>query len=248
MPIIRNTALILLALFIDGLQAAISLGISVVAAYPGTIGGATTGCIAGEQIAGSFGCWAGGIVVGTFGTLLNPLLATVTIPVGIALSFAITTCISIVVGWGFLVPLLFFSGIKPQRKLPWGLGEMIPGINNIPFWTFLTISSLWADATKKGFGAKKAVLTVVGRRLADTRGIMELKDTKNVVIENAKARGVREGLPIEGVPETELIPLPNTRTGIIRASEKQFPTQGIRPRTPPSPQPHQATQNVPRTI
>ena len=150
---------ILIALFIDGLQAAISWGIAAITAFPGTVGGGALGCLAGNQIAGQIGCWVGGLTVGIFGSAANPFLAPVSIPVGIAIGIAVAMCISIVFGWGFLVPLMFFSGLRPGRRLAWGLGEMIPGINNAPFWSITTVVAIWKRGIQKGVQIRKQKTT-----------------------------------------------------------------------------------------
>lgn len=144
MNIAKNTLLILLALFIDGLQATISWGIMVIAAFPGTTGGAALGCLVGNYTVGQAGCWLGGGFLGILGSIpiVNATIATATVPVGIVLGFAINMCLSIALGWCFLVPLLYlFNGVS-WKRLIWGSGEMIPGINNIPFWTALVVLSI----------------------------------------------------------------------------------------------------------
>jgi hypothetical protein len=153
MNLAKNTIFILIALFIDGLQAAVSWGVAMITAFPGTIGGGAIGCIAGNQVAGQLGCWVGGGILAVFGSAAN-VLAPATIPVGIAIGIAVAMCISIVFGWGFLVPLMFFFGLRPGRRLAWGLGEMIPGINNVPFWTFTTVVAIWKRGVQKGVEAR----------------------------------------------------------------------------------------------
>lgn len=193
MLVVRNIPLVLLALFIDGLQAAIAWGLSVVAAIPGTVGGGAAGCVVGERIAGTLGCWIGGLVFGILGTSLDPFLAPITIPIGIVVGFAINTTISIVFGAG-LITVLLLAGVKPKRKLALGFGELIPGINNMPFWTALTIASLWADARKR-----VGTNNVPGTRMASFfgGGVSALGRHSETIIDRARTRGEREGLPIE---------------------------------------------------
>ena len=180
---IKNTCFILLALFIDGLQAGISWSLAFIMANPLTAGGAATACLAGSRVAGELGCLIGGSVGGgitwlltTFtpiGLLANSVVAGYTLPVGIALGFAINITLSIV-GGAFLVTFMWFFGIKPSlKRLAWSGGEMIPGLNNIPFWTVFVISSLispkfsiWKGArtlTKGVMGTKEAAVSLVDR-------------------------------------------------------------------------------------
>ena len=161
MTLVRNTIFILIALFIDGLQAAISWGIAVIAAFPGP----AVGCVVGNAVLGQIGCWAGGLVLGLlsltpFGLAANTAVAFYTVPVGIAIGFAVNMCLSIVLGWAFLVPLMYVFGLKPQKRLWWSGAEMIPGINNVPCWTFFTFSCMWAQATTKK--ARKGILGIAG--------------------------------------------------------------------------------------
>jgi hypothetical protein len=150
MNLARNTIFILIALFIDGLQAAISWGIATIAAFPATTAGGTIGCVVGSQAAGQLGCWIGGVVLGILGTSGNVFLAPFTIPAGSAIGLAVNITLSATLGWAFLVPLMYAWGIKTSwQRLALGGGEMIPGINNVPFWTALTIASLWGGAARK---------------------------------------------------------------------------------------------------
>lgn len=170
MNLAKNTMFILIALFIDGLQAAISGGIAMIAAFPGTAGGAgaTLACLVAGEDSGfliNLGCWVGGGVLTIFGSALNPILAPVTVPVGIGIGLAVNTTLAIVLGWAFLVPLMwFFHTHVSLKRLAWGGGEMIPGVNNVPFWTFFVIASLWDGATSKK-GAKGGLFSLATKRL-----------------------------------------------------------------------------------
>lgn len=133
---------ILIALFIDGLQACISLGLFFIASTAGTTGGAAAGCIAGSQLAGTIGCWLGGALLGVFGTLGNAFAAPVLIPIGIALGFAINMCLSATLGSG-LIFLMWLNGIfYPRYALGGGMTELVPGFDNLPAWTLMVILSL----------------------------------------------------------------------------------------------------------
>jgi hypothetical protein len=170
---VRNTALLLVALFIDGLQAALSWGIATIAAFPGTAAGGVLGCAGGQAVAGQIGCAIGGTVFGILGTTGNALLAPVTIPIGIGIGLALNTTLSIVLGYGFLFSLLFIFGLKPYKRIWWSGAEMIPGINNIPCWTMFAISCMWAEAKNKT--RKKGVLGLATLATRPVAGIMGMQ-------------------------------------------------------------------------
>lgn len=152
---IRGFLCIVLALFIDGLQAMVSLAFAVIGANLGTVGGATAGAGAANWFCPSFATsaciWVGGFVGGVAGTSLNPALAAVGVPLGIALGFAVNFTLSVTLGTG-LVMLLAFSGMfHPARVIPAYLGEIIPGLNNIPAWTGLVLYSLYKKSKEERF-------------------------------------------------------------------------------------------------
>ena len=221
MQLVKNTMFILIALYIDGLQAAISWGIAAITAFPGTVGGGALGCLAGNQIAGQIGCWVGGLTVGIFGSAANPFLAPFTIPAGIAIGLAVNMTLSIVLGWGFLVPLMFFFGLQPQKRLWWSGAEMIPGINNVPCWAFFTFSCIWAQATTKK--ARKGVLGLAGLTLAPVRGIMRTKENTGQLLGTSEDNIARPASARELVRESERI--------IPQESQPRAPLQDIRPPT-----------------
>jgi len=199
MNLARNTIFILIALFIDGLQATISWGIATIAAFPATTAGGTVGCVVGSQAAGQLGCWIGGVVLGILGTSGNVFLAPFTIPAGIAIGLAVNITLSATLGWAFLVPLMYTWGVKTSwQRLALGGGEMIPGINNVPFWTALTFASLWGGAVTKK--ARKGILGIATVAVAPVRGIMRLQEQA----------GVSQSSP------------PTSGRELIRASEKQL--------------------------
>lgn len=219
MNLAKNSIFILIALFIDGLQAAISWGIATIAAFPATTAGGVAGCWAGNQIAGQIGCWVGGGVLGLLGSTGNVLVAPATIPVGIAIGFAVNVCLSIVLGWAFLVPLMMLFGVNVSwKRAVLGGGEMVPGLNNIPFWTAFVAVSLWQGATTKK--ARKGVLRLVGVAMLPTRGIMNIKADTGQLLGTA----------------TGASPQPSSTREFIRASEEgervpqqRTPLQDIRP-------------------
>lgn len=228
MTLVRNTIFILLALFIDGLQAVISWGVAAIAAFPVTSGGTAAGCLAGSQVAGQIGCWAGGLVVGLlsvtpFGLAANASVAFYTVPVGIAVGIAVSMCLSLVLGWSFLVPLMYLFGANVSwKRLVWGGGEMIPGLNNIPFWTFFTIASLWDGSTGK---KRRSIMALAGAALVPAKGIAAMR-TETATLARSGARN-RTPQREEQVPQTAI-----EQDTEQAPSPQRAPLQDIRPFKP----------------
>jgi hypothetical protein len=141
---IKSTLLIMFALIIDGLQALIGLGVSVIAAFPGTVGGAVGGCVAGQQVAGSLGCSIGGFVLGILGTVLpiNGLLTPATIPLGMAIGFTIDVCLSLTLGSGLIFVLFMFGMFYPKYVWSGSIAEFLPGFDILPGWTAMVVLSI----------------------------------------------------------------------------------------------------------
>ena len=141
---IKNALLIMFALAIDGLQALIGLGVSVIAAFPGTVGGAAAGCAAGAHVAGTFGCTVGGAFLGILGSVpvINGALATVTIPLGVGIGFTIDVCLSLTLGTALILALFLCGMYYPKYAWNCGIAEFLPGFNIIPGWTALVIFSI----------------------------------------------------------------------------------------------------------
>lgn len=216
--IIRNTGFLTVALIIDLAQAGISAGLSVIAAFPGTIGGGAAGCAAGSYFLGQVGCWAAGGVLAVFGSVLNPLLATVTIPIGFAFGFAINMCLSLVGGAFLLTLMALLRDHISWNRLFWGGGELIPGLNNIPFWTFFVIASMWDDAKNKN--EEKGILGLASIAVLPTRGIMSAKEATGMLA----AKGARGWTP---QPE-EWAEQPSTSRDKINSAGR-VPLQDVRP-------------------
>jgi hypothetical protein len=138
----KGAALIVFALFIDGVQAAISASLVVVAAFPGTIAGSAAGCWAGSKILGDVGCAVGGFVLGLLGSIpvINGALAVVSEPIGLMLGFAIGVCISCTFGAALVLLLLFNGTFYPKYLAPGGIVELIPGFEVLPSWTAMTVA------------------------------------------------------------------------------------------------------------
>jgi hypothetical protein len=199
MTFVKGTVLILLALFIDGLQAGISMLLALVAAVPGTALGAAGGALAGSWLCGWMGSTAsavcgtvGGFVLGFAGTWLglDPALAAVTEPVGIAIGFAIDICLSLTLGAFLLMVMFIFLRKIYVSNLFFGLGELIPGINNIPFWTAFVVISLVKKSKEDGsaLGAVAAAALSPGSAFGKAAGgIMAMKETTMNVADKYKA-------------------------------------------------------------
>jgi hypothetical protein len=157
----KSAALIVFALFIDGAQAALSAGLFVISAFPGTFGGGALGCAGGAAVAGDIGCAIGGFLLGVFGSipLINGALAVVTVPVGVMLGFAVSICLAVTLGAGLITLLIFNGMFYPKYLLPGGISEFIPGVSLIPAWTAIVIFS----ALQKNKDEKLALLEQAAR-------------------------------------------------------------------------------------
>ena len=131
------------AMIIDGLQAGISFAL---AGFMGTIGASIGAAIWCNQNLPGW-TWAQGLCVaagGAAGTAANPVL----IPLGVAIGFVINICLSLTLGSALIALLVMLFGWEPLKKWlsPGFIGDMIPGINNLPFWTFTAVAVSWTHA------------------------------------------------------------------------------------------------------
>lgn len=138
MHAVRNTLLILFAVLLDILQAGISAGLFFMGAFPGTIGGATGGCLIGAKIAGPVGCTIGGAVAGVAGTAVNAAAAA-TLPFAVGLGFAVNFCISATFGVVLIGFLLLFGMYYKGAGIAGFIIELIPGLAIVPGWTGMTV-------------------------------------------------------------------------------------------------------------
>ncbi len=140
----KGIGFIVIALFIDGVQAAVSATLILIAAFPGTIGGAAAGCAAGNAVAGGVGCEIGGFLLGLLGSIpiINGGLALIAEPIGLVLGFAISICLSATLGFGLIMLLVFNGMFYPKYVYSGGIAELIPGFDLIPGWTAMTILSV----------------------------------------------------------------------------------------------------------
>jgi hypothetical protein len=162
---IKSTLLIMFALIIDGLQALIGLGVSVIAAFPGTFGGTILGCLGAQQIvAGKISCVVGGLALGILGSvpIVNATLATVTIPLGLAIGFTIDVCLSLTLGAGLMFVLFMFGMFYPKYVCPGSIAEFLPGFDILPGWTALVVLSILEKSKEEGgmLGAVAGVATL----------------------------------------------------------------------------------------
>ncbi len=152
---IKVTPFLLFAICIDGFQFLISLALSVVATLPGTTGG----CAVGAYFAGEVGCAVLG-VLGSF-PVINGALAMVTEPIGMALGFAISVCISFTLGTMLILFLQLFGLLDKKAAVLTYMGEVLPGFSVLPAWTALVLRCLYTN--NKGVltaGLVSSVLTV----------------------------------------------------------------------------------------
>jgi len=184
----RGLWILIPAVFIDLFQAGISFALLALGSVAGTAGGAVGGALAGQALCNNIGlswassacAWVGGLGGGAVGTLANPALAVVGVPLGIALGFVVSICLSMTFGLAFvLFPLIFMKMLYP-RYLWSGFGEVVPGLSNAPFWSTLVIMSIIrkygeekggvAGAVAK-VGSKTAPGTFVGNLFTQTVGV-----------------------------------------------------------------------------
>jgi hypothetical protein len=159
MNLVKVIPVLLFALFIDAIQFFVSLSLSVVAAFPGTLGG----CAVGSYYAGKIGCF----VLGAIGTIpvVNGALATVTEPLGIVLGFAVSACISFMLGSMLVLFLLFLGILNKRAVLMTYVGEALPGFGILPAWTGLVVYSVYKDSKEKALGTGVGGLLSFGSML-----------------------------------------------------------------------------------
>lgn len=163
----KSVVLVLFALFIDGVQAALSGAILVISAFPGTFFGAAAGCIVGKSLLGDFGCSVGGFILGVLGSIpfVNGILDVATVPIGLMLGFVLSICISSTLGVALIALLIFNNMFYPKYLLPGGITEILPGFGMLPTWTAVTIlSSIEHAKTRGGIIGAAAVVTTSSKR------------------------------------------------------------------------------------
>ncbi len=168
----KATLLILFAVFIDGLQVSLSwaflaLGNAVTAATPlgGAIGLGGLGCYLNSSSWHDIpGCLAGAGA----GAVLGAAVSIGGIPLGVILGFVVDFCISATFGVA-LVALLVYSGMFYPGYLFGGtIFELIPGFDDFPGWTFMTIMCIIRKKSeeKSGLLSSGARVVVAGSSLS----------------------------------------------------------------------------------
>ncbi|MBX4192465.1 hypothetical protein KW798_03195, partial [Candidatus Parcubacteria bacterium] len=154
------------AIFLDGLQAGLSFALAGLFASPGVI------------------------------PFVGPLIAAVSIPFGIALGFIINICLSLTMGSGLLLLLVHLCGFKSLQKYIFGsIGDLIPGLNNLPFWTLLTIGVCWNHAKQNGVAWNLSRVVTSGRMVR----VREIMDTKE---KNMNMPGIKQGVERFGLEQS----------------------------------------------
>ncbi len=204
--------------FIDFLQATISF---LLGGFLGTIGGALGTAMWCNSNLPDWQ-WVQGACVavgGAAGTFANPIL----VPIGIGLGFIINICLSLTMGAGLIFALMQVCGWKSVQKylMPSFIGDTIPGINNLPFWTFLAIASSWDHAKQEG---KLGVVgQAIGLAIQPTRAIMNMKEeTMNI----AQKAGVFRPEQQNRVSQEDAIGSMQKKV-----NESRAPMRDIRPKT-----------------
>lgn len=175
----KGITLIVAALFLDGLQALISLslsGVFTVAGFAAPVAGGAAGGGLGCLIGGTIGiitaiatsetgvgffaglgiaaaaCTAaGGVGVG-IGSAAGTAVGGALLPLGVIIGFAVSICLSATMGAGLIMLLIFNKMFYPKYLLPGGVSEIIPGFGLLPTWTAITILSLLRKKKEEGGG------------------------------------------------------------------------------------------------
>lgn len=174
----RGGPLIVFALFLDGLQAVITLGLTMTFAAAGMfvpigggIVGAVLGCVGGAVVGGAGGAIAAGIgavpgaIAGCFigggggaaaGGAIGSAAGVALFPMGTLIGFGVDVCLSAAMGAGLIVFLSMNKMFYPKYFLPGGISELTPGISLLPTWTLITAMSLWKKAKEERLAQAQA--------------------------------------------------------------------------------------------
>ncbi len=192
----------MLALMIDGLQALIGLGVSIVAAFPGTFAGGAAGCLAAQKfVSGSVSCAIGGFILGTLGSFGN-VAAPITIPIGIVIGFAVDVCLSLTLGI-FLIGMLYVCKMfYPGYVTAVFIGEALPGFDILPGWTLLAVRSVLKKSAEEGSGIASLASGVGSAILSPgsptsglgtvARGISNMKNITSTLQSNSATNNTEE--------------------------------------------------------
>lgn len=79
-----------------------------------------------------------GLIPGSI-PVIGTAVAAVTGPLGIAVGLGISWCINITMGAGLVLLLLYEGMFYPHYLFPGFIAEIIPGINDLPFWMLIVV-------------------------------------------------------------------------------------------------------------
>ncbi len=205
MKVGRDILLISIAAFIDALQAVLSwmaftLGITLQSITP--FGGAAAGAVAG-----GYACWNG--AAGTLSALVaaskcalaggaaGALASAFGIPIGVALGFVLEIIVSLTIGSG-LILLLIFNGMYYSTRTPVGLiFEIMPGLDILPGWTVMTILCVLKKRAEEGKLLEKAATAFATMQLPDTALGAAVGRVKSIQRTNTN-RMLQNGVATEG--------------------------------------------------
>jgi hypothetical protein len=177
---------IILALFIDGLQALLAAGFF--AALPpilGTAGGvasAGAACTVGAGIGAAATIWVAGVgaiagaAAGCVGGAVTgwligaPIAAASGVPLAIGLGFVVDICISCTLGAGLILLLGFGDMFYPKYVLGGGLFELLPGFDALPGWTVMAVLCVLKKKSETGSGLLSVAANIVTTGAAVAEG------------------------------------------------------------------------------
>lgn len=186
----KGIFLLIPALFIDGLQALLSLGLMGVFASPAVVP-----------------------VVGT-------AVAGVTVPIGIILGFILNTAFALVFGGGLMI-LLGLNNTFYPRYLFAGGGELIPGLNNLPFWTLFVLLCVM----RKNAEEKEGTLTIANSPAVEPAQNVMVAEQKPMNFPQARESSGRT--PVEQEQNEQ----PTDSQEPVDAAKSRVPFQDIRPKS-----------------
>lgn len=211
----KAAAFIVLALFTDGLQAALSASLAMVfdtaaitAPAVGTGLGAVAGCVLGGiggAIVGALGFGVGALPgaaagcalvggAGAFGgSVTGAAAAPIILTSGIILGFVISICLSTTLG-AALVTMLVLNGMYyPKFMLPSGIAELIPGFDLIPTWTAMVILCLVQKSKEEAKASGSMLAPVAALASASPSFVQSSVQTLNSV------EGAATRKPVDGI-------------------------------------------------
>lgn len=200
----KNFLIILLALFIDGFQALITVAFTGAGAMAGTVAGGVGALKFCENLPSGVvqACVAAGSLVGT---LANPLIAGISIPLGVMLGFVMGTIASLTLGTVLVFILAWNDMFHPQSVVVAYLCEVIPGFDVLPAWTALAVRSVFqkeaADAVAKASGGSKLLQALTATASGDAVGAVKNVAQQNKTTPEAREAPPREHLEDQGAVE-----------------------------------------------